>query len=355
MKKILFFFFAVIAFYFGAIYQYSVLMALAAAQVLLLLFLTVQVRICGKKLKIAFTQKTVTTVKGNALSCEIAMEHQGKLPAGCVGFYMMQGYGCRQERMRLYGNDNSKSMRYVITPEYCGVKDIALKSVRIYDYLMLGSVKKTVSDKMRIMVFPKEYALDIHISDGETERYLQENHREELKRNPGSEIRQIREYREGDSSRQVHWKLSARMDAVLVKEYERETEDATELLLDLRGRDTASLQEQDRFYTLLWALLSGLLRTQDHILVYWQMNDDKGGNRMEISEPAQCRELLLGLYCPDEISGEKRNLYPERREASLVLDMNLCLFQGTELLCKFSGDDLEEEIRAKQIIIAGGA
>lgn len=351
MKKILFFLFAVFLFYVAAIYQYSALMVLAVWQLLLLLFLTVQTYIYRSRLEIAFVQKRMVSVKGEELSCELAIDYRGKLPAGCMKFDMTQSYGRRQKKMRLYGNHNNGKAAFSVKPPYCGIQSISLKRVRIYDYLLLGFAKKAVSDQMQIMVFPEEQALDVRISEKKTAEYPRENQHEISVRDIGEEIRQIREYREGDSKRQYHWKLSARMDTPLVKEYEREAENETELFLNLSDYDTASVQERDAFYTLLSALILGLLREQEQVNVRWQGEDGRGSVKMEVTEPAQCREVLMRLYC----LGEDRLPAESVREESLMLDVKLCLSQGAKLLYQFSGDRLEEEIQEKQIIVVRGA
>ena len=66
------------------------------------------------------------------------------------------------------------------------------------------------------------------------------------------EIRQVREYRSGDSLRSVHRNLSARSGNLWIKEYERETEGAARVFLDLSEFSAAGPSERDSFYRLLW-------------------------------------------------------------------------------------------------------
>lgn len=367
MKKFVFLLFSLCLFYVAGMYRYPALMVLAVGQLLLLIFLTVQSHSCKKHLNVRFAEKKAVAVKKESFSCELEIENGGWLPAGSTAFLITYGYGDKKWKEKRCVGSREEGITFSVMPMYCGVEDITLEKIRIYDYLLLGFARKKISDTMQITVFPREFALDIRCGGWESEEFSGENQAERMGIGTADEIRQIREYREGDQRSQFHWKLSARMEDLLVKEYEREQENGEELFLDLKGFDIATQEEKDRFYELLYALLLGLLRIYRKVYVSWNAADKSAEKKMEIAEAAQCRALLMRLYelaeagtFADKETGqetaetEKLTFHSDRRYGSdreLALDTKLGLYQGEKLLCQFSAEHLEEEIRKKRIVI----
>lgn len=377
MKKFVFLLFSLCLFYVAGMYRYPALMVLAVGQLLLLAFLTVQAHVCKKHLNVRFAEKKAIAVKKESFPCELEVENGGWLPVGCIQFWITHGYGDKKWKEKRCAGSREEGTAFSVMPMYCGVEDITLEKIRIYDYLFLGFARKKISDTMQITVFSREFALDIRCRAWESEELSGENRTERMEIGNADEIRQIREYREGDQRSQFHWKLSARMEDLLVKEYEREQENGVELFLDLKGFDIAAPGEKDRFYELLYALLLGLLRIYRKVYVSWNAADKSAERKMEIgrsaerkmeiAEAAQCRALLMRLYglaetgtFADRETGqetaetEKLIFHSDRRYGSdreLALDTKLGLYQGEKLLCQFSAEHLEEEIRKKRIVI----
>lgn len=94
-------------------------------------------------------------------------------------------------------------------------------------------------------------------SDGLEDQYPQVSF---LPGNNYEEVRQIREYRDGDSVRHIYWNQTARRDSLWVKEYEEETKGRAVLFLDLKDGKDKTESALDAFYTLAQALIQGLMR-----------------------------------------------------------------------------------------------
>jgi uncharacterized protein (DUF58 family) len=130
-----------------------------------------------------------------------------------------------------------------------------------------------------------------------------ENHTSELgirrksRRGQGLDFHQLREYRQGDSLRQVSWKSSARRQQLISKEYQDERDQNVILLIDSGRRMRAKDDELDHFDHALNAciLVSYIaLRQGDSVGVMSFGNSDrwispqKGANRVHV--------ILNGLY-----------------------------------------------------------
>lgn len=107
----------------------------------------------------------------------------------------------------------------VVIPEM-GNYDIYLRKVRVYD--LTGLVRGDVWTKSRgrIQVMPQMYEVNVLRTEATKNFYGEAEVYDE--RQPGydhSEIFQIREYQRGDKLQNVHWKLTAKHDELVVKEH----------------------------------------------------------------------------------------------------------------------------------------
>lgn len=347
MKRFFAFLLSLFLIYMAGMYRYPALMALGVGQVLLLLFLTAQNRICGRRIRAAFANESLRAVKGQPISCGLTVEYRGKLPPGSVRFLIRYGYGEKKKKQRLYGNGNGKET-FRICPVYCGMARLHLEALWVYDYLSFGIVKKKMSAGMQVMVFPREQALDIRFPEDGCGRELETDRTEAAALSENGETFQVREYRKGDSARHLHWKLSARAGQPLVKEQEREKRQRAALFLDLQGYQECGQQDRDGFYEVLSALVLGLLRERQEILVSWQDGELKPA-AMLIAEAPQCRELLARLYRMDASGGS----LPVESDTDFVLDLQLRLLQGGRVLYQFPAEGLAAEIQKARILIGG--
>lgn len=100
-----------------------------------------------------------------------------------------------------------------------GYTDIIIENMYIYDLLGFGSRKiKGYSEKLRIFVMPGRKEVDIelpkipYIGGDDTEIFLEDRGKD------SSELYDIREFRDGDKLRQIHWKLSSKTEEYMVRD-----------------------------------------------------------------------------------------------------------------------------------------
>lgn len=116
----------------------------------------------------------------------------------------------------LFGN-RERVLSFMLKNQLCGCTEVSMESIVIYD--LFGIFKKTVKRKnsAKINVLPEMFPLHMTIAPG----MLQNNDSLEYSgTRPGfdvSEVFGIREYQEGDSIKNIHWKLTGKCDEILVK------------------------------------------------------------------------------------------------------------------------------------------
>ena len=102
----------------------------------------------------------------------------------------------------------------------CGEISVYLVEYYVYDWIGCLYLKKKTNDVKKIEILPETHLLMTEIQSttrefiADSEVYCDSEKGDDL-----SEIYQIREYVEGDPIHDIHWKLSAKTDNLLIKEH----------------------------------------------------------------------------------------------------------------------------------------
>ena len=103
---------------------------------------------------------------------------------------------------------------------HCGKITISLSKIRVYDYLGLFAIPKKSPVPVHACIFPPETSFSIFSSLPST---LRDGRAASSFGDPDfSELSFLRDYRDGDRLRDIHWKASTKLGKTLVKEYDRE-------------------------------------------------------------------------------------------------------------------------------------
>lgn len=130
---------------------------------------------------------------------------------------------------------NTGRVRLSFHAMVCGAMELRVHKLIIYDPLRLFHRTIQVGLADRILISP-EPSLDLP-TDWEPAFQVDEESVEFSKDKPGddpSEIFDLHEYRAGDSVSRIHWKLSSKLDSLMVKEYSLPLASAYLLLCDYR-------------------------------------------------------------------------------------------------------------------------
>lgn len=300
-------------------------------------------------------------------------DHTGenmKKSSGHIEKNVKKGPGYTEEKAatrEIYGSCNrgESVFQFEITGRYCGIMTVGVVRLRVYDYLALFCASGKVQETVEMAVYPGGQALNLDRlfpGDWADSGFMEQT--APGSGESGSEIRQLREYRSGDSGRYIHWNQSARTGRLWVKEYEKESDARACLFLDLDGLGDGDIRKRDAFYELLSALILGLLEKVRMVRVRWYDCRRKCFEEKEVGDRGQSRELLLMLYrmyqggsCGEmgRTGGEAMSPAEtgslEAQEAGqsfLTLDGDLRLYWKGELVCGFSARHLEDQIRGRE-------
>ena len=192
------------------------------------------------------------------------------------------------ERRSLRQSTQSQGSWYVpLDTSHAGAYLCQVEKARVYDYLGLFRLPVRVPAPVETVIrpVPREPARLPNLR-----HFLVR----QLKPKPGggfSEEHELRDYRPGDSMREIHWKLSVKTDRTIVREAQEPVRGLTLLTFDLRGtpgRVDATLEE------LLW-LSQWLLEHDTPHQILWIDPTDCETATAPIDAPADLEALLSRL------------------------------------------------------------
>lgn len=163
--------------------------------------------------------------------------------------------------------------RVTLEDPLCGVYRISVEKLRIYDLLGLAGFPASPAECREFPVEPDlmELRLNLPLRTGvsdDSDSYSQER--------PGYDFAdtfQLREYVPGDSAKQIHWKLSSKLDRLVVRDPGLPLERSVLLLWERRAESEAP-QQASAMAEMVISLARELLRQGVRCRVAW--NDAAG-------------------------------------------------------------------------------
>ena len=122
----------------------------------------------------------------------------------------------------------SKTNHYCLNTKHCGIYEVFIPKVYVYDILGLFRFSRRVNFSAKITIKPRPVVPErMPELAGFKAKYLRKSNR------PDSEIYDIRDYQEGDPIKTIHWKVSAKKNKTLVKEPQEEHNAHSRVYLEL--------------------------------------------------------------------------------------------------------------------------
>lgn len=258
-----------------------------------------------------------------------------------------------EDRVMIDGRDEV-ILEFYLKSECCGKFSVRIEQLKIYDYLKLFGMKVrllNVTDEVLVLpVFHRIYIDGRAMSKNrhEWEQYSHTSGGEDT-----SEVFDVHEYRPGDTFQKVHWKLTAKTNEYLVKEYSMPIENMMILFLNLHtDGDSERVQKQlDGFLEILASLSWSMMEQSIHHIVIWY---DVVVGRLETA-PIESEKDVYSmiekicngkLYEEDvDIRGLYRTQYEQfKTDNSLLLDIQGRFYRDEVCLKQFNYDDLEKEL-----------
>ena len=195
----------------------------------------------------------------------------------------------------------------------CGVTTLCVTRLDIYDPLRLFHRKKRFNICDRVVVMPRP--LTVFPPDWAPQPKPDADANEYSKIKPGddpSEIFDLHAYREGDPVSRIHWKLSSKLDTLMIKEYSLPLSDECILLPEYRHTGTVPVSafRIDRMLSCLTTAADQL--AQRGVICRMALYHPESGIGLtdRMTEPGECFAWISGIVqTQPEPQEEKAGFY----------------------------------------------
>lgn len=114
------------------------------------------------------------------------------------------------------GEKNEKQFQFF--SKYCGYLDFCIEEVYLMDWIGFLPLKVKQSARAHAAVLPDTFVSTVDLKISASQKEDAQNWSPVKKGNDQSELFALRDYVPGDSMKQIHWKLSAKRNQMIVKE-----------------------------------------------------------------------------------------------------------------------------------------
>ncbi len=157
--------------------------------------------------------------------CPMYFGFHGRIPFTAMGIVNVEIeftnalYGrSMTNELRIPGAHSKRKYEIDFTPISCGEEHIICKNITCYDVFGISSVRmKPLTEKV-VVVMPKSVSMQLLDGTMPSGHLEGEQLDYQKKGNDTSEVFDMREYQDGDDVKSIHWKLSSKLDRLIVKE-----------------------------------------------------------------------------------------------------------------------------------------
>lgn len=267
-------------------------------------------RISGKQIEIYFSGEKQCE-KGKQIEVVLHTKNNSKIPIWNVEIFLSVKNKLTGEQVEVKKELSlfmlqSKQVCFYLEAQFCGCIEISVERIRILDPLGIFVKDRNVYIETQYYVFPKLLETDFTIE--QLDQYNMESYKySPLKSGDDtSETFGIREYKEGDSLKAIHWKLTGKMEDIIVREAGLPIENSVMILLDKREQEGISANQKDKLTEIFLSLSNTIMKNGIHHAIGWYNYEREKFEQYRIQSTEDIymiiAELLSSPYCKDEIS-----------------------------------------------------
>lgn len=232
-----------------------------------------------RKLRISFEAAEQSAPKGSSVPVSIIIDNDSHLPVpDCdITISYRTEYGSHCDTFRIHTPvfaNNSQKLTVRLSYRHYGPLNVEITRVRIFDILHIIRMRIKSSGSLfstRIVVFPDHIPLTNKVNDYFELGLESDVYSKVKKGDDPSEIFDIHKYNEGDKISRIHWKLSAKQDEMMVKDYSLPITKGIMIAVDLSRTfsGSSSLDKLDTVIDAVSAISLHLAETEVVHTVMW--------------------------------------------------------------------------------------
>lgn len=237
-----------------------------------------------------------------------------------------------------------------------GNYEIYLRKLKVHDITGLFYWNVRIKKQGIVQVMPELHDMPVRLTLATKNFYGEADvYDETMPGHDNSEMFQVREYRPGDRLQNVHWKLTAKQDEIMVKEHSLPKACPVILFLSYRpGKRKQLLAYLETVASLSFSIMDAGC---PHYVV-WYDGTELDVMRIRVDDE-ESMFYLIGLLmkvkwvrCREDIKERYREKYRQDPYVwALTLDEKLQLFKEKELLTKYSAKKLETSLGQMELLL----
>ena len=210
--------------YFALIFESTGLALLGITAVFFAVLSFVYLFYARKRVRVKLEIPIKVAEKGQSFGLKVEIDNRTFFPVGKLKIYIEYGENCSDDReeiiLKLQDIPKGKSTEIKrLSINYSGNYEFSCYKLKLYDYFGIFRLKRKRKSLAHALILPELKEAVVSIGEGVKNFYGEAYAYDELNVGPDqSETFEVREFRDGDKLQRVHWKLSARMDDLMVKE-----------------------------------------------------------------------------------------------------------------------------------------
>lgn len=247
---------------------------------------------------------------------------------------------------------------HLIMRDY-GSHEISVTKIRVYDLTGLFYLQKKVKSKGTIQIFPKMQEIGIHLTEGTRNFYGDADVYDDYR--PGydnGELFQVRPFQNGDKIQGIHWKLSVKLDELLVKEDSLPKACPVVLLLDYKAGRQKRAEIANAYLTVLASISFSLMDAGCPHYAAWHSSMQGDAVRVRVDDE-ESLYLFLSCYLQEAFQhnpGGLEEVYKEKYRGEnclffLQLDGQLNLRKNGDIIAGFGQKGWEKALGGLDIIL----
>lgn len=174
----------------------------------------------------------------------------------------------------------------------CGDIEITVKQIGIEDLLSFHEKRKKAGQTEHIYILPPETET-LEFEQNDYAAGLTESTESSVKGSDFSEVGQVREYIPGDSLKDIHWKLSAKREALMVKERLQMSSQKLQIVF---CADRSHPRRADEVICFLYELGNSVIQSRIPVTVYWWGSRSRQLYEKTVDTGEEWKEVLEQIF-----------------------------------------------------------
>ena len=251
-----------------------------------------------------------------------------------------------------------------------GCHEIIATHMRIHSITGMITIRKKCKDFSSVLIMPEVYSTNVQVTEAVRNFLGDADVYDDFR--PGhdsGETFAIREYREKDKLQSIHWKLSAKMDNLMVKENSLPKACAIVLMLELRSSTKNKVKfakfpplskkkelDMGAYLELAASISYSLMDQKCPHFVAWYSAEKDGIRRIRVDDE-ESFYLFLDCYLREAMASDKKIREEYRNDYKsewylhdLIINEELELFKNGEKITKLEAKKIKDECERLELL-----